>query len=386
MHVEPATAAAASCRLPPASRRTLLNPLLSDLRRLRKHNMRLLLTALLLAVASAASLAAGSPAEGAGAATAAATAAAAAGPAPLRLWIDEFFFAEGETALLREAVEASGGAAVLAGTTRNRVLQLKSYQQAARADVLWTGLAVRAGCGQAKLEQGVDKGSSVHACMQVAGGACRCKRHARSSNPQLLRIPPSRRRPHPRQGCYEAFRRSLNASHAVSCVPGSQALSGKAALAATLEAAYGPAAWGLLPLSFHLPRQFPALAAHLRQVACGGPGPRWRRLHGGGDEASAEPVRSTRAQPALRSLTTPPPPATPCCAAAQEQAAGGSSLWVLKEDVHRGRGVAVADPARTLLRALERTPRAQGGGQRHVLAQAFLGQQLLVGARPFYIR
>lgn len=77
----------------------------------------------------------------------AACAAAAAAPsataaAPLRFWIDEFFFATGETALLREAIDASGGAAVLAGATRNRVMQLKSYQLAHKADVLWTGRAV----------------------------------------------------------------------------------------------------------------------------------------------------------------------------------------------------------------------------------------------------
>ncbi len=61
---------------------------------------------------------------------------------PLRFWFDEFFFAEGETVLLREAVAASGGAAVVAGETRNRVLQLKSYQLSGKMDVMWTGRAV----------------------------------------------------------------------------------------------------------------------------------------------------------------------------------------------------------------------------------------------------
>lgn len=70
------------------------------------------------------------------------TATAAADP-PLRIWIDEFFFSEGETQLLREAADASGGAALVAGTTHNRVLQLKSYQHTGAADVLWTGPAVR---------------------------------------------------------------------------------------------------------------------------------------------------------------------------------------------------------------------------------------------------
>lgn len=63
---------------------------------------------------------------------------------PLRLWIDDFFFAKGETALLQEAIAAAGAdTAVLAGVTRNRVLQLKSYQLTGKADVLWTGRVVR---------------------------------------------------------------------------------------------------------------------------------------------------------------------------------------------------------------------------------------------------
>ena len=48
----------------------------------------------------------------------------------------------------------------------------------------------------------------------------------------------------------------------------------------------------------------------------------------------------------------------------QEQAAGRASLWVLKEDVHRGKGVAVASPAQALWRALEHAPSGGwlGGG------------------------
>ncbi|PRW57529.1 tubulin tyrosine ligase-like member 5 [Chlorella sorokiniana] len=242
-----------------------------------------------------------------------ATSTPAANP-PLRIWIDEFFFSEGETQLLREAAAASGGAALVAGTTHNRVLQLKSYQRTGAVDVLWTGPA----------------------------------------------------------GCYEAFRRQLNATHAVSCVPGSQAMTDKAALVGSLAAAYGPAAWGVVPRSFRLPAQYGEMAAHLKR----------------------------------------------------EHAAGHSSLWVLKEDVHRGKGVAVVSPAQLLARALERAPgsgwfsdswdwsslgsgsfagwqrllrvRVARQGWRGVLAHVwtswnsamnqFLGEQYLVGGRPFYIR
>lgn len=68
------------------------------------------------------------------------------------------------------------------------------------------------------------------------------------------------------QGCYEAFKRRLNASHAVSCVPGTQAVSDKAGLAASLAAAYGPAAWHIVPRSYRLPGEYAALAAHIKQV------------------------------------------------------------------------------------------------------------------------
>lgn len=83
---------------------------------------------------------------------------------------------------------------------------------------------------------------------------------------------------------------------------------------------------------------------------------------------------------------TPPLPARPPARPPpQEHAAGAASLWVLKEDVHRGKGVGVATPARALLHALDRAP--GGGAQpKHVLAQRFLGEQYLVGGRPFYIR
>lgn len=58
---------------------------------------------------------------------------------------------------------------------------------------------------------------------------------------------------------------------------------------------------------------------------------------------------------------------------------------MLKEDVHRGKGVGVATPSQALARALEPAP-GDRRGLRHVLAQRFLGDQYLVGGRPFYIR
>ena len=53
----------------------------------------------------------------------------------------------------------------------------------------------------------------------------------------------------------------------------------------------------------------------------------------------------------------PPPLLAPACHChLQEHAAGRASLWVLKEDVHRGKGVAVVTPAQLLSRALEGAP------------------------------
>jgi hypothetical protein len=88
----------------------------------------------------------------------------------LAIWIDEFFFAEGETDLLREAVAASNGSAAIVGSTHNRVFQLKSYQQAARVDVMWTGQQVPGSLAEA----------AQHLCM-CSGGT-----------------PPARLPPHPR--------------------------------------------------------------------------------------------------------------------------------------------------------------------------------------------
>lgn len=71
----------------------------------------------------------------------------------------------------------------------------------------------------------------------------------------------------------------------------------------------------------------------------------------------------------------------------QEQRSGRSGgLWVLKENAHRGKGVGVVSPPTALLRALERSPAGPSGSVRHVLAQRFVDNQLLINGRPFYIR
>lgn len=182
-------------------------------------------------------------------------------------------------------------------------------------------------------------------------------------------------------------------------MPGTHSLTDKAALASSLEAAYGPAAWGLLPRTFRLPHQFGQLAVHLKQVGCVGvesllvvgsfvclvPCHLLKSVGGTACASGWHGPLASLALPAstpheLHPLTLVHHPPL-----LQEQQAGQGSLWVLKEDVHRGKGVAVASPARTLLRALEASPR-RGGGTRHVMAQRFMTDQMLVGDRPFYIR
>lgn len=115
----------------------------------------------------------------------------------------------------------------------------------------------------------------------------------------------------------------------MSCTPGSQAITGKASLVATMKRAYGTAASLFVPESFVLPGDYLALA---RAVVAAGP-------------------------------------ATP---------------WVLKEDSHRGRGIAVLPPAAALAAARQRRP--GGGAQRYVVAQRFVPGQLLVRRRPLYVR
>ena len=119
-------------------------------------------------------------------------------------------------------------------------------------------------------------------------------------------------------------------------------------------------------------------------------------------------VAHLRLPPLLSCCPPPHATATPAPSLLQEQRSGGSSLWVLKEDVHRGKGVGVVTPRQALAQALDRAPdggsvwgwgwgsgwgkgwswggRGRGPSYKHVVAQRFLEQQYLVGGRPFYIR
>lgn len=69
------------------------------------------------------------------------------------------------------------------------------------------------------------------------------------------------------QACHAAYKRSLQAHQIVSCLPGTEAITEKARLFATLEAAYGVRlAAKIAPLSFTLPRQYFQLAQMVQEV------------------------------------------------------------------------------------------------------------------------
>ena len=59
-------------------------------------------------------------------------------------------------------------------------------------------------------------------------------------------------------------------------------------------------------------------------------------------------------------------------------------LWVLKEDAHRGQGVAVVPEVEALTRAgTAMLDRGQGGLE---MVQTYLGEQYTVAGRRFYVR
>ena len=174
-------------------------------------------------------------------------AASSAAPSPLRFWLDTYAFGSGETDLLQEAIAASGGAANVSGVTPARFLLLKGYQQTRKWDVYWTNAAVRLG-------------ACCAATQSVAAP------HPEEPERQHRLRPPPLLSPAP-QACRAAYKRPLRPGQLVNCVPGSEAISEKAGLFRTLEAAYGRGgAAALAPLTFVLPRQHFQLAALLRQV------------------------------------------------------------------------------------------------------------------------
>lgn len=281
----------------------------------------------------------------------------------LRFWIDQYAWSDlSETILLREALaQDSNGrgepAALLAGETRSALLQLKGYQQLQGLDVYWTARVV--------------SGCSTVACLFIAAAACWHHCHD-------VIIAPC---PRPLQGCYAAFQRPLNATHAISCCPGSEAITGKAELVATMVAALGQEeAFALLPRSYVLPRDYSQL---VREVKL-----RKQQSWVTGDGESSGSSRAKHACSAVCGSSRSSGGGVhnrAACPWAEEATFSSAlpGLWVLKEDAHRGRGLAIASSTLVLKKALERS---LDGRRRFVLAQRFLAPQHLVGGRPYYVR
>ncbi|BDA46895.1 probable tubulin polyglutamylase ttll6 [Coccomyxa sp. Obi] len=116
---------------------------------------------------------------------------------PIRFWIEEYAFSEGETTLLREQIEASHGAAVISGESWTEFLSTKGFYVPDQWDVYW---------------------ANRRACLKAL--------------------------PHTRPG------------QKVSCMPGITALSDKRRLIETLTSAYGDGAFTILPRTFLLPELY----------------------------------------------------------------------------------------------------------------------------------
>ncbi len=59
-------------------------------------------------------------------------------------------------------------------------------------------------------------------------------------------------------------------------------------------------------------------------------------------------------------------------------------LWVLKENAHRGQGVVVLPEKEAVMRAI--SERGRDGGVLYEMSQAYIGNQLTVAGRKFYLR
>ncbi|GBF95305.1 hypothetical protein Rsub_08336 [Raphidocelis subcapitata] len=198
------------------------------------------------------------------------------GPAPARFYLDEGFFEEGETEILRAHISASWGRLVLSGESTAAFLSVKGYYVPDKWDVYFT---IRQACQMAF--------------------------------------------PHMRPG------------QLASCVPGVRAITLKKPFVQSWQRAYGELAFGHIPRSYALPEQYWLWRNHIEQA------------------------RS---------------PAT--------------AKWVLKANVHRGKGVSVLPQPEALSRALERAEGAGGGGEggeapenegyRHIL--------MVIAGRSSYLR
>lgn len=138
-----------------------------------------------------------------------------------------------------------------------------------------------------------------------------------------------------KQGCYLAFQQALNKHHLVTCAPGLDAITGKSDLIYSLVSAYGQdTAAFIVPPSYRLPSQYFHLARYIQNN--------------------------------YNNNNT------------------SSTTWIMKQNMHRGKGVKVVPASQVLQHALIKDKNSRE--QQYVLAQKFIANQYLIANRPFYIR
>uniref|UniRef100_A0A383WF20 Tubulin--tyrosine ligase-like protein 5 n=1 Tax=Tetradesmus obliquus TaxID=3088 RepID=A0A383WF20_TETOB len=207
----------------------------------------------------------------------------------VRFFIDEGYFLEGDTEILRAYITASQGRLEISGESSGAFMSIRGYYVPEKWDVYWTI----------------------------------------------------------RSACHKAYE-SMKPGQMVNCIPGVQAMSLKRNFLQTWQQAYGEAAFGYIPRSYLLPQQYWLWRSHL--LASGSP-----------DDAK----------------------------------------WVLKANIHRGKGVSVVPQHQALSQALMHTREpdsssssSSSGGDsaedgisyHNILVQQYLEPQMVIAGRSSYLR
>eukprot|EP00879_Flechtneria_rotunda_P016502 GHRR01017270.1.p1 GENE.GHRR01017270.1~~GHRR01017270.1.p1 ORF type:complete len:910 (+),score=306.65 GHRR01017270.1:263-2992(+) len=201
---------------------------------------------------------------------------------PARFFLDEGYFLEGDTEILRAYISASSGRMEISGESSAAFLSVKGYYVPEKWDVYWTI----------------------------------------------------------RQACHKAYAH-MKPNQFVNCIPGVHAMSLKRNFVQTWQQAYGEAAFHYIPRTYLVPEQYWLWRSYL--------------------------------------LATNSPP---------------DSKWVLKANVHRGKGVAVVPQHQALHQALTHSKDAAAAASKalngvmyhNILMQQYLEPQLVIAGRNSYIR
>jgi hypothetical protein len=283
-------------------------------------------------------------------------------PPLVRVFVDEGLFLEGETEVLRAHAAASGGRVAVTGESTGAFLSVKGYYAPDTWDLYVT---VGSACRMAwPFMRAAQLGGGGNATGGAAAKAEEEEEEAGEGGGG---------------GSTTASSSSSVASSSylphqwVSCVPGSFALTAKRAMVETLQEAYGELAFTGLPAeeggggsqatAALLPPSSSPATAPITPRAYSLPGQYW---------AWRSYVRAAHLPP--------------------------DTTWVLKREVHRGKGVSLLPQLEAARRARPEAAAAaaaaaaennsgdNGGNGTPVLVQSFLRDQLLVGGRRSYLR